>query len=73
MNSSLVLLPLQVNYEFSWETALQNTGNSGIRLQYAHSRLYSLLQVNNHVKIPEDLSQLNFDLLNEPEAINLGY
>ena len=61
------------NYEFSWEHALQNSGNSGIKLQYAHSRLFSLLQVNNHVKMPEDLSQLDFDLLHEPEAINLGH
>ena len=59
------------DYEFSWESALQNSGNSGIKLQYSHSRLNSLLEVNSHIKIPEDISTLNFELLSEPEAIKL--
>ena len=59
------------NYEFSWDAALQNSGNSGIKMQYAHARLYSLIEANNHINIPEDLNQINFDLLSEPEAINL--
>ena len=25
------------NYEFSWDSALQNSGNSGIKMQYSHS------------------------------------
>ena len=60
------------NYEFSWDSALQNSGNSGIKLQYTHSRLCNLLKVNSHIEIPEDLSLTNFDLLSEPEAIKLA-
>ena len=59
------------NYEFSWDSALQNSGNSGIKMQYSHSRLCNLLEVNSHIKIPQDLSLINFELLCEPEAIKL--
>ena len=59
------------NYEFSWDSALQNSGNSGIKLQYSHSRLCNLLEVNSHIEIPQDLSLIDFELLYEPEAIKL--
>ena len=37
------------DYDFSWERALQSTGNkSGIRLQYNHARLASLIEKNKH-------------------------
>ncbi len=34
------------NFEFSWEAALASKGNGGVRLQYSHSRLCSLLENN---------------------------
>lgn len=55
------------NYQFDWEVALQNSGNSGIKMQYTHCRLSNLIEAN------EDLNatDFNFDLLQEPEAIQL--
>lgn len=43
------------NYDFDWNKAVQSVGKSGIRLQYAHARLCSLLQVNH-----EDIGQGHF-------------
>ena len=58
------------NYKFSWNDALKTTGNSGIRLQYSHSRLHSLINENSIYEI-QDWANLNFELLCEPEAAQL--
>ena len=50
------------DYDFSWERALQSTGDrSGVRLQYNHSRLASLID-NNGAKVLGD--QTVIDLVN---------
>lgn len=45
----------------------QSKGDSGIRLQYSHSRLYSL-EENCGVELPTDY---DLSVLKEPEAIRL--
>ncbi|XP_013161559.1 PREDICTED: probable arginine--tRNA ligase, mitochondrial [Papilio xuthus] len=42
----------QRDYVFDWDKALQSEGDSGIKLQYLHCRLFSLEQ-NSGVKIPD--------------------
>ncbi|XP_040284683.1 probable arginine--tRNA ligase, mitochondrial [Bufo bufo] len=37
--------PLQADYRFSWEEALQSVGDTGVFLQYTHARLQSLLNL----------------------------
>ena len=59
------------NYQFEWDAALHSTGNSGIKLQYAHSRLCNLLKTNAHLEIPQNLECINWDHLAEPEALKL--
>lgn len=57
------------NYEFKWDRMLSFEGDTGPYLQYAHSRLSS---VQRKAGIAEEkLVNANFDLLTEPEAINL--
>lgn len=57
------------NYEFKWDRMLSFEGDTGPYLQYAHSRLSS---VQRKAGIPDEkLAGANFDLLSEPEAINL--
>merc|ERR1711879_560874 len=57
------------NYDFDWESALQNTGKSGIKLQYTHCRLCNLFEVNQHLL--SNSNDLNFDLIQEPDALKL--
>ena len=60
------------NYKFSWNEALKSSGNSGIRLQYSHSRLNNLIAENSAYQLTsEDLANLNVELLSEPEAAQL--
>ena len=60
------------NYKFSWNEALKSSGNSGIRLQYSHSRLNNLITENSAYQLTtEDLANLNVELLSEPEAAQL--
>ena len=60
------------NYDFNWESTLQNSGNSGIKLQYTHSRLHNLLEANKDLLSKcTNVSDLNFELLNEAEAMQL--
>lgn len=57
------------NYEFKWDRMLSFEGDTGPYLQYAHSRLSS---VQRNAGIPEEnLATANYDLLNEPCAVNL--
>lgn len=58
----------QRDYEFSWDNALQMTGDTGIKLQYTHCRLNSLLIENSHL---EDKYVEIFTNLKEIEALNL--
>ncbi len=53
------------NYDFNWESTLQNSGNSGIKL-------HNLLEANKDL-LPKctNVSDLNFELLNEAEAMQL--
>uniref|UniRef100_A0A1B0BY84 Probable arginine--tRNA ligase, mitochondrial n=1 Tax=Glossina palpalis gambiensis TaxID=67801 RepID=A0A1B0BY84_9MUSC len=60
----------QRDYEFSWDKALQMNGDTGIKLQYTHCRLYSLLEQNAHL-IQDNVVEPRFDYLNEEEAIDL--
>ena len=39
------------SYEFSWEKALVGKGDSGIKLQYTHCRLHSLLEAQSEQRI----------------------
>lgn len=59
----------QRDYDFDWKKALQMNGDTGIKLQYTHCRLHSLLQKLKHV----DTTNCKIDAtqLSEPEAQNL--
>ncbi|WPK26333.1 hypothetical protein PUMCH_003684 [Australozyma saopauloensis] len=58
------------NYEFKWDRMLSFEGDTGPYLQYAHSRLSS---VQRKAGISEEkLLAANYDLLSEPEAVNLA-
>jgi arginyl-tRNA synthetase len=56
------------DYEFDWNLTLQVNGDTGIKLQYTHCRLYSLQKQNAHIGEAEEL---NLELLKEPEAQQL--
>ncbi|CAL4061320.1 unnamed protein product, partial [Meganyctiphanes norvegica] len=59
----------QRDYVFSWDKALQNTGDTGVKLQYVHCRLLSLEE-----SCPDHLIDNvtpSIEKLNEPEAIAL--
>uniref|UniRef100_A0A1A9Z6J4 Probable arginine--tRNA ligase, mitochondrial n=1 Tax=Glossina pallidipes TaxID=7398 RepID=A0A1A9Z6J4_GLOPL len=60
----------QRDYDFNWDKALQMNGDTGIKLQYTHCRLYSLLEQNAHL-IQGNVVEPRFDYLNEEEAIDL--
>lgn len=55
------------DYRFEWENALQINGLSGIRLQYTHCRLVSLMKYSGASAAQE----VQPDTLMEPEAIQL--
>jgi len=57
------------DYKFSWENALAPNGDTGVRLQYLHARLNSLL-LGSEVDALEDS---NTDHLVEQEALDLVY
>jgi arginyl-tRNA synthetase len=56
-------------YDFSWEAALKATGDSGIKLQYTHSRLNSLLEASPTVVF--DVDDLNVALLKYGQYENM--
>ncbi|XP_050521001.1 probable arginine--tRNA ligase, mitochondrial isoform X2 [Daktulosphaira vitifoliae] len=56
------------DYNFSWESALQVNGDTGIKLQYTHCRLESLIEVNSNLALP---FQVNAEYLKDPIAIEL--
>lgn len=64
------------NYDFTWERAVKSTGTSGIRLQYTHCRLFSLISKENHttsslLEVFEDHPGFLTGQLTEKEAQNL--
>ena len=65
------------SYKFDWNNVLHSKGDSGIKLQYTHARLTSLLEkmnglygcdIENHLA-----SSACFNSLVEPEALNMIY
>jgi arginyl-tRNA synthetase len=70
------------DYEFNWDKVLHSKGDSGIKLQYTHARLTSLLSKMSLLNSSEEyennfLEQLTeakcFDTLVEQEAVDLLY
>ncbi|KAG8582185.1 hypothetical protein GDO81_007948 [Engystomops pustulosus] len=57
--------PLQADYRFNWDEALQSVGDTGVFLQYTHARLQSLLTMWS-TRGEEDF---NVSCLQEPSAI----
>ncbi|XP_055598216.1 probable arginine--tRNA ligase, mitochondrial [Uranotaenia lowii] len=55
------------DYNFSWEKALQTDGDTGIKLQYTHCRLWSLQCLN--ADLVQSGTTCNPQLLPEPEAL----
>ncbi|XP_062126346.1 probable arginine--tRNA ligase, mitochondrial [Drosophila sulfurigaster albostrigata] len=43
----------QRDHEFSWDQALQVNGDTGIKLQYTHCRLHSLLDNFKHIQLAD--------------------
>ncbi|XP_004529250.1 probable arginine--tRNA ligase, mitochondrial [Ceratitis capitata] len=59
----------QRDYDFDWQKVLQVNGDTGIKLQYTHCRLHSLLQNLKNI----DITSCKVDVteLSEPEAQDL--
>lgn len=55
------------NYTFDWDKALQSEGDSGIKLQYLHCKLWSLEQ-NSGAVLPNTCDPR---YISEPEALSL--
>lgn len=63
----------QRDHEFSWQQALQVNGDTGIKLQYTHCRLHSLLENFAHVNLA-DVKPSWRHLTQEPsDAMDLIY
>ncbi|EDV92919.1 probable arginine--tRNA ligase, mitochondrial [Drosophila grimshawi] len=63
----------QRDHEFSWQQALQVNGDTGIKLQYTHCRLHSLLDNFRHIELAEIKPSWQH-LTEEPsDAIDLLY
>lgn len=55
------------DYDFDWNKILQVNGDTGVKLQYTHCRLFSLNQLSGVI----EAETLNLELLQEPEAQRL--
>ncbi|XP_017848067.1 probable arginine--tRNA ligase, mitochondrial isoform X2 [Drosophila busckii] len=63
----------QRDHEFSWQQALQVNGDTGIKLQYTHCRLHSLLENFTHVSLA-DIEPSWQQLAQEPaDALDVFY
>jgi len=60
------------DYKFSWSAALNSKGNTGVRLQYAHASLHSLLEACSPL-LGSLEEQVDTSHLVEPEALELVY
>ena len=61
------------DYKFSWERALADSGDTGVKLQYTHARLTSLLTNCAELARPADCQLQPGDLLTEPCALELVF
>ncbi|XP_075146167.1 arginyl-tRNA synthetase, mitochondrial [Haematobia irritans] len=59
----------QRDYDFSWDKALQMNGDTGIKLQYTHCRLHSLMEQNEKINV--DNANLMVEYLQDVEALDL--
>ncbi|XP_061396984.1 probable arginine--tRNA ligase, mitochondrial [Musca vetustissima] len=59
----------QRDYEFNWDKALQMNGDTGVKLQYTHCRLYSLMEQNQNINL--DNIEITYNHLQDPEALDL--
>lgn len=57
------------NYEFKWDRMTSFEGDTGPYLQYAHSRLLSIMRKSDFTE--SDLVNANYDVLTEECALNL--
>lgn len=60
----------QRDYVFNWDKALQMNGDTGIKLQYTHCRLNSLIEHNSHLLASDEI-WMPSSSLQEPEAHNV--
>ncbi|XP_035795103.1 probable arginine--tRNA ligase, mitochondrial [Anopheles albimanus] len=58
------------DYDFDWSKVLRMEGDSGIKLQYTHCRLASLLRTS-HIALDSGHDEFDGRLLAEPEACDL--
>jgi arginyl-tRNA synthetase len=66
VKTQLLCFPLGILIDFY----LQDKGDTGIRLQYTHSRLHSLEKMCG-VRLPDDLDSLDTSLIQEQDLIDL--
>ena len=59
------------DYSFSWDLALNDVGDTGVKLQYTHARLSSLISKCSEHDI--DVDHVDAELLSEPIAVELVY
>lgn len=59
------------NYEFDMARMCGFEGDTGPYLQYAHARLSSIVRRVTDPPTPDELATANFELLVEPQAVNL--
>lgn len=58
----------QRDYVFDWDKALQMNGDTGVKLQYTHCRLNSLIQQNAYLLEENGILCIAPEELQEPEA-----
>ncbi|XP_030373483.1 probable arginine--tRNA ligase, mitochondrial isoform X2 [Scaptodrosophila lebanonensis] len=62
----------QRDHEFNWQHALQVNGDTGIKLQYTHCRLHSLLTNFGHIQLADIKPSWSY-FAQEPHAVDLLY
>jgi len=63
----------QRDHEFSWQQALQVNGDTGIKLQYTHCRLHSLLDNFRDVDLDDIKPDWNHFSTEPADALDLLY
>lgn len=61
------------DYKFSWDRALSHSGDTGVKLQYTHARLTSLLATSASSVDISDVANIDTNCLEESIAIELAY
>ncbi|KAF6205840.1 hypothetical protein GE061_020014 [Apolygus lucorum] len=60
------------DFVFDWDHALRGTGDSGVKVQYTHSRLFNLEERFNLDPLPEDVNPSSFKTsLGDPSVLPL--